>query len=58
MRPGLSVMVALSLLNLGSHISALLNETVSTFSAHTYFSLSLDPQDILIPGDVFFFLEM
>jgi len=58
MRTSLPVMLALSLLNLGSHISALWNDTVSTSSALTYFSLSLGPQDIHIPVDEFLFLEI
>lgn len=50
-------MVADSLLQLGSQTSALVNKTVSTFSALTNGSSSLGPQDLLTAEAVVFLLE-
>lgn len=51
-------MVADSLLQLGCQTSAMVNKTVSTFSALTNDSWSLGPQDLLTAGAVFFLLEV
>lgn len=51
-------MVAESLLKLGNQTSAMVNKTVSTFSALTNGSLSLGLQDLLTAGSVFFLLEV